>query len=38
MINTNYKELLIKYICHVGEQEGISFLRTWHREGYFTKE
>jgi len=34
----DYRTLLKKYIRHVGDCEGTSFLSGWYRDGAFTDE
>jgi hypothetical protein len=34
----DYRELLMKYIEHIGEEEGITFIHGQPREGLFTPE
>ena len=35
---TNYKDLLLKYINHVAENEGVTFIKdTWRNEDFFTE-
>lgn len=34
----DYRELLMKYIEHVGEEEGITFINRQPREGLFSDE
>lgn len=34
----NYKDLLLKYINHVAEEEGVTFIKeTWRNEDLFTE-
>jgi len=35
-VNMDYRTLLKKYIRHVGDCEGTSFLSGWYRDGAFT--
>ena len=36
---TDYKDLLLKYINHVAENEGVTFIKdTWRNENMFSEE